>query len=278
LTRFNIALRPPVPRRLARIGAFALAVALPSSTLAAPRERAKDTRPLEARKACAAGNVERGIEILAEIIVENGDPNAIYNQARCYQQNGRAEQALPRFKEYLRVAKVLNPTERGEVEGFITELEAEIERRAQRPAVPPPAAVAASPVAHEPQELTSTAAPAADGSALRPLRVASYVAAGLGVAGLGAGAVFGWRTRDRARAVEQTVDPTSPQAFSRLMDQGRQAETLQWVGYGVGGAALLASAALYYFSRPLEAGEAGRVVLLPQVSPGGGGAQIAASF
>ena len=63
---------------------------------ATPREQAE----LEARKACAAGRVGEGIEMLAALLTEYGHANYIYNQARCYQQNGKLEQAISRFKEY----------------------------------------------------------------------------------------------------------------------------------------------------------------------------------
>jgi hypothetical protein len=255
----------------------ALSLALGGQAVGAPT---RDPRPVEARKACAAGNVDKGIEILAEIIVENGDPNAVYNQARCYQQNGRSEQAVPRFREYLRVAKGITPAERSEVEGYIRELETEVEARAVRRAAAPtvdPFAAAAAPASSASELAAAAPAPSAEG-ALRPLRIAAYVAAGTGVAALGAGAVFGWRTRDTARSIEQTPAATSPRTIDRLMDQGRQAETLQWVGYGVGAAALAGSAALFYLSRPLEPREAPQVVLVPHVSAGGGGAHLAVGF
>ena len=68
---------------------------------------APDPRALAARQACAAGRVEQGIELLAEIVAATGDSDAVYNQARCYEQNGRPQEALARFREYLRTSKVL---------------------------------------------------------------------------------------------------------------------------------------------------------------------------
>ncbi len=257
----------------------AIALAVAAATLGGPAHAApataRDPRPLEARKACAAGNVERGIEILAEIIVENGDPNAIYNQARCYQQNGRAEQAVPRFREYLRVAKGITASERTQVEGYIRELETEVEaqrvRRAAAPTADPFPTTAAEPAPTTPVKAAEPA------SALRPLRVAGYLAAGAGVAALGAGAYFGWRTQNTARTIEQHAAPAAPAEIARLMDQGRRDEALQWVGYGVGATALLGSAALFYFSRPLELGTT-QVAVAPSLIRGGGGAQLVAAF
>jgi hypothetical protein len=89
-----------------------------------------DRRAMEARKACAAGRVEQGIELLAQIIAENGDPNAVFNQARCYQANGRNEQALARFREYLRIAENVQVGEADQVRVYIAELEEEARNRA----------------------------------------------------------------------------------------------------------------------------------------------------
>jgi hypothetical protein len=127
---------------------------------AAPAKPVVDPRPAQARKACAAGNVTRGIEILAEIVVENGDANAVYNQGRCYQQNGRPEEAVNRFREYLRTATALAPADRMQVEGFIKELEAEIEVKARRQA-----ALAAADAAASKTPSSSPAAAAATSSA-----------------------------------------------------------------------------------------------------------------
>src|SRR3954452_687633 len=121
------------PSRLFVLACLALTAA--ADAQAAPRTR--EQRETEARTACAAGRVEAGIEILAQLLTEFGHPNYIYNQARCYQQNGKAEQAISRFREFLRAAQDISPEERARVERFIKELES-------RPPAPPPAATPAT--------------------------------------------------------------------------------------------------------------------------------------
>src|SRR5436190_22849262 len=114
----------PRRSRPAIAGSLALTVALLTAGIraeAAPRSR--EQRESEARKACAAGRVEAGIELLAELLTEYGHPNYIYNQGRCYQQNGKSEQAISRFKEYLRAARDISAEDRERVERFIKELE-----------------------------------------------------------------------------------------------------------------------------------------------------------
>jgi hypothetical protein len=108
-----------------------------------------DPRMKEVKSACASGNFERGVKLLADMYVETNDPTAIYNQGRCYQQNAEPERAASRFREYLRKARDLSASERAEVEGFIKEADAEAAARAQRAAAaaPPPAGTPAPPMA-----------------------------------------------------------------------------------------------------------------------------------
>src|SRR5687768_17021374 len=58
---------------------------------------ANDRREDEARKECLAGRTQRGIDLLAELFTETKDPNYIFNQARCFQQNSRPDEAIGRF-------------------------------------------------------------------------------------------------------------------------------------------------------------------------------------
>src|SRR3954469_13153722 len=65
----------------------------------------EDPRPARALTACAAGQVASGIALLAELYTETRDPTYVFNQGRCYQQNGQLVPAAERFREYLRVGK-----------------------------------------------------------------------------------------------------------------------------------------------------------------------------
>jgi len=153
-----------VTRSMAACG---LAMLLVGSALARTALAARpDARVTAARKACAAGEVERGVQLLAELIAERNDPNAIYNQARCYQSNGQPEPALNRFKEYLRVAPRLSARERRQVERYMRELEQELDARARRGALaaPEPQFPQSQPTSTSP----ATAAPPSAAGASRP--------------------------------------------------------------------------------------------------------------
>jgi hypothetical protein len=139
------AFRPRVVPRVLSVALSALLLAellRPTPAVAQAQQGAaqEDPRELEARTACAAGDVDKGIAILARMFAETSDYTWVYNQGRCYQQNGRTEQALNRFREYLRRGQNLSAEEKSEVEGFIRELEAEQQKKggAATTAVPAP--------------------------------------------------------------------------------------------------------------------------------------------
>jgi hypothetical protein len=52
-----------------------------------------------------AGEVQKGVRLLAELYTASEDPIWIFNQGRCYQQNAQPSLALSRFKEFLRQSK-----------------------------------------------------------------------------------------------------------------------------------------------------------------------------
>ena len=91
-----------------------------SSTVGAAESR--EVREREARKACFTGNVNRGVEILVNLYGETGHPNYIFNQARCFERNGKYDQALLSYEDYLRKATNLGESERAQVEKSIAEL------------------------------------------------------------------------------------------------------------------------------------------------------------
>lgn len=65
------------------------------------------------------GDYAKGVSILADLYVDTGDPNHLFNQARCYEQNLRFVEAAERFKEYPRKAPRLGEAERTDVEKHI---------------------------------------------------------------------------------------------------------------------------------------------------------------
>lgn len=233
----------------------AAVIALSATRLAYADAPGTQAREREAKTACLSGHLETGIELLARLFAETGDATYIYNQGRCFEQNGRASEAVTRFREYLRKSPGLTPDEKSQVQGHITEMEQQL--RAAPTPVPPPVPVAVAPApAAAPMPTTSPtdAAPSADHP--RALRIAGIATAAVGVAALAGGLVMGLRARSLSDEITADAsDPINPTYSRSKYDSGQRAETLQWVGYGVGGAALLGGGLLYYLGTRSAAGE-----------------------
>ncbi len=126
----------------------------PSGAPAKSREEL-NTLSKAAKKACLLGDVEKGAEILADLYVETNDPTFIYNQGRCFEQNGKNEQAVLRFKEYERKAQGLSRADLDALRKKIETLEATSAQRPSPPpgdpASPPPTAASAPPPAAVPE-------------------------------------------------------------------------------------------------------------------------------
>ncbi len=109
-----------------------------------------------ARKACLLGDVAKGTEILADLYLDTKNPTHIYNQGRCFEQNGQNEQAILRFREYLRKAENLPAADANAVENKIKDLEQKVHGAA--PATSPPPASAGNTAATAPLPSAAVAA------------------------------------------------------------------------------------------------------------------------
>jgi hypothetical protein len=101
--------------------------AFTAMTLLAPMalaENPKRAREVQAHKDCLTGKVESGVEILIDLFTETNDPNYVFNQGRCYEQNARPAEAIKSFTEYLRIAKGLDQTTKADVDRHIAECRA----------------------------------------------------------------------------------------------------------------------------------------------------------
>ena len=118
------------------LGAILLWAALTGRTAHA---QPADPRELEAKRECSAGRYQRGVDLLAALYVETSEPIYVYNQGRCYEENGRLEQAVSRFREYQRkLPKTAdNAAEITEVDARIRALEARLAEARAREAPPP---------------------------------------------------------------------------------------------------------------------------------------------
>src|SRR5512142_3383585 len=93
--------RCPLTRTYA-VGLVAPCLALVFLLWATNQARAASIESKEraAQKTCLAGDYAKGVAILAELYMRTRDANYIYNQARCFEQNGKYEEAIARFREY----------------------------------------------------------------------------------------------------------------------------------------------------------------------------------
>jgi hypothetical protein len=244
-----------------------LTVALGAAQAAAAESKPTSRPAMEkaAKKACITGDVSKGIDLLGDLYVETSDATYVYNQARCFEQNHRWEEAIDRFREYLRKAPNLTTTVKAEVDQHIAGCEAEQAKLAPPPAAPPPPATPPPPVAPAATvNLVTTPAPSEQGSTSR-LRTAGIVTASVGVLAVVGGMVCNFH------ANSLTSDLNQPSGWDRGKASSRDTyETLGWVGYGVGAAAIVTGATLFVLGgrSRATAGASTGVALTPVVLPG----------
>jgi tetratricopeptide (TPR) repeat protein len=233
----------------------------------------KDSQEKAAKKACALGDFQKGADILIDLFVETNDPTYVYNQGRCYQQNNRWEQAISRFREYLRKARDLSDDERAETERQIDDCESSLNKapRIEPPTPPVP------PVPHSdsrsalPEPVKQEKATAlSDDRLSKSLRTAGIICSVVGLVGFGTGVGLALKTQSIS-SDEQEHGPTLAKE-----DQRRTFESWGWVGYGAGAAAIAAGAVLYTIGWARAPSD--RVALRPILAPGSASVMLKESF
>jgi hypothetical protein len=229
-----------------------------------------DKRPNAALAACASGDVAKGIAILGELYAETRNPSYVFNQARCHQKNNQLEQARSSFAEYLRIGTSEPPEDIQRAQGFIKELDDAIAR--QRAAAPPPVIV--------------TPAQPSGAERAHTLRVTSIVLAGVGVAAIVTGAVMSLKVKsinddiNREFAGQDYV--TDGARLQQQLSDGARYETWQWVGYGVGVAAMAGAATTFILSArhgsAAEPAAQRTAEVAPALSPNGMGGVVRVRF
>jgi len=218
-----------------------------------------------AKKACATGDFQKGVDVLADLFVETNEPTYIYNQGRCYQQNNRWEQAISRFREYLRKAQNLSDGDRNETERQIKDCQESFAAATQTAPVPaatrpPDATVEASAVPIQPAQ------PAPDVNQGSGLRTAGIVIAAVGLASLGTGVGLALKAQS-----------LSTKDYSQSRENERNS-LKAWVlaSYGVGAAAIATGAVLFIVGWPRV--HSSSVALLPAVAPDGASVTLRGRF
>jgi hypothetical protein len=220
-----------------------------------------DKRELEARADFAAGRYQKAVDGFASLFADTADPIYLRNIARCYQKMKRPQEAIDGFQEYLHKAKNLTKGERQEIDGYIREMEALKVSEAAAPVVAPPPAAPPAPMSMPPTLTppptptpsptpsavgtiaTTPAGGPAPGGDGRGWRIAGIATGAAGVAFIAVGIAFG-------AAASNAADSVSQRYSASTESDGKRDVTLQWVGYGVGGAALATGALLYLHGLP----------------------------
>jgi hypothetical protein len=238
--------------------------------------------------ACLAGDPAKGVELLAELFVDTNDFNYIFNQARCFEQNHRYEDAISRFREFLKKAPNLSASDRADVEKQIAECQRFLQTGAVTPKPAPepnlPSKTAPEAVASQPP--SASAAPAAATVKVTPpnsavataspgsgLRVAGITCGVLGLASIGTGVYFYTRAVSVSDKVS-TSDNPSPSDHKA----GMNAQTMQWIFYSAGAAVVSTGAILYYLGWRDGDSAKTTTVIAPMVAPGIAGLSAEGAF
>jgi hypothetical protein len=249
----------------------------------AARAAEKEGKERAAKTACLAGDAAKGVALLAELYVSSNDPIYLFNQGRCFEQNGKYAEAIVRFREYQRKNKQAGNVTDEEADRHIAECQAFLDRDkapAPQPVAPPSAPVPQPASPNNPPPLPPTVAKQPQTEILQPapgsgLRAAGIAGMAVGVAGVAIGVVLNLRANSLADEVE-----SSPTSYDRSKVSTRSSyETLAWVSYGLGATCLVGGAVLYYLGqRQSTARSASSVALRPAVGPGQLGAVLEGAF
>ena len=257
-----------------------LAIVAHAGLASAEKAKPRNVQEKAAKKACSIGDFQKGVDILGDLFVDTNDPTYVYNQGRCYQQNSHWEQAISRFREYLRKVKDLSEKDRAEVDQQIAECETSLAKAAQvapPPATTPPVVyVETPPPAPTPEPKTTDvsakpAPPPSDGSQGKGLRIAGIVCASVGVVAVGAGVGMALKTQSITSDEQKTGGGAPSQENER-----KSLVTWGWVGYGVGAAAIVTGVVLYLAGRSSESSN--NVALLPVLAPDGASLMLNGRF
>jgi tetratricopeptide (TPR) repeat protein len=237
----------------------------------------KEAKERAAKKACLNGETAKGVALLTDLYVDTNDPTYIFNQGRCYEQTNRCEEAIVRFREYLR--KTPNGTERdhADLAKHIADCEALIAKSGSGSTALPMATNPPAPKGARPEPLpdaagVATPAEKAEESGQdirRPgvgLRVAGVITMSAGTALVLAGGALNLKHNAMVHDIQGDYSVSTA-------DSAQTYKTLSTVGYGAGAACLLGGAVLYWMGH-----RAGHVVIAPSPVAGRAGLLLAGGF
>jgi hypothetical protein len=236
------------------------------------QETRQDPRVANAKTACAAGDVQQAVRLLAELYTATNDPIWIFNQARCYHQNNQLQSAHARFKEFLRKSSNGPAEDVKDARNYINEIEADLRKNDAKPEGP--TGGTASSVTKTPAEGSP------DASQGRGLRYAGIGCGILGGAALVSGVIFTVLVNKANQDMQnqKKSDSVPVSTLNADLTNAPRYETLQWVSYGVGAAALLTGTVLYYLGASEAPPATTTTTVAPLVLRSGAGAAVRLSF
>jgi tetratricopeptide (TPR) repeat protein len=270
-----------MPRLKSSAIILSLLFALPSAN-AAGKSSARAAKESAAKRACLNGDPLRGVQLLTDLYILSENPTYIYNQGRCFEQNNRYEEAIGRFREYLRKVDKLSDADKANAksaEKHIADCEALLGKKipdpANQPAPPPP------PPTQQPQPVAPVVpAPAPAQTVVVPkpqatpatsngsgLRIAGLVTAAVGGAALVTGLILNLKVNGMIGDLEGDFNKGD---YSSSKDY----KTMSQVSYGVGAACVVSGAILYFLG--VRAGN--QVAISPSAGQDMAGALLTGAF
>ena len=259
---------------------------------------AKDTaRAKQARQLYKEGRYEDAAKIFSDLSSEHPDLLVFTrNLGACYYYLRRPEPALSNLREYLHRGQDVTPDDRSEVERWIAEME-QMRTQPATPAAAGPAVVASPGQPPAPVPTTAEVPPATLPAANLPpvtpptsaaeavssgpvdapvssgsrLRIAGIACGALGLVSIGTAIYY----YTRASALSDRITSSKAPSASDFKS-GKNAETMQWVFYGVGAGALATGSVLYYLG--WRASLPGATAVAPMVGPGFAGLSAQGAF
>jgi tetratricopeptide (TPR) repeat protein len=232
---------------------------------------AKEEKERAAKKACLNKDPAKGVALLTDLYVDTNDPNYIYNQGRCYEQNDQCQEAIVRFREYLRKTPGRTDRESAEVTKHIADCEALLAKAtAGASAAGSGGAVSsrhneqargersASSSAETPP-VDSVSVPQHPPASGAGLRTAGAITMGVGGAFIVTGAILNIKHNSMIRDLQDDYRGDGA-------DSAQTYKTLGNIGYGAGAACVAGGAILYWLGL-----RAGKAVVVPTVAAGHAG-------
>jgi hypothetical protein len=145
-------------RHLVRLALLVFPLAMAAGSAQAASKDGRDNKERQAKTACLSGDYKKGVALLAELYVSTNDPNYLFNQGRCFEQNGKYEEAIVRFREYQRKNKDAGHPVDPDADKHIADCQALLGKPALTTPVPVPAPANATTT---PTPAAATVAPAA---------------------------------------------------------------------------------------------------------------------